>query len=114
VHCLVTVANMDGPGFHVDVPKVTEAAKGVAESVGDQERFALKKLPGGVEQYGNDDLCDALTDFCSRWSDGLDILTEDAEAISDSLYRVAQAYKASDQGAATRLISDPAVDVVDG
>lgn len=105
---------MDGPGFHVDVPKVTEAAKGIAESVGDQERFELERLPGSAGQYGDDDLHDALSDFCRRWSDGLDILTEDAKAISDSLSRVARAYQASDQGAADRLTSDPATGVVDG
>jgi hypothetical protein len=105
---------MDGPGFHVDVAKVTEAAKGIADSIGDQDHFEFKKLPGHAGQYGDDDLHDALTDYCDRWSDGLDILTKDAKAISDSLYRVAQAYQASDQSTAARLTSDPATGAVDG
>jgi hypothetical protein len=105
---------MDGPDFHVDVAKVTEAATGVAASIGDQHQFELRKLPGPAGQYGDDDLHDALAKYCDRWNDGLDILIKDTKAISDSLFRVAQAYQASDQGAASRLTSDPATGVVDG
>jgi hypothetical protein len=63
---------MDGPGFHVDVSKLTEASKGIADSIGDQDHFALKRLPGQAAQYGNIDLHGALADYCDRWSDGLD------------------------------------------
>jgi hypothetical protein len=105
---------MDGPGFHVDVAKVSEAAQGIASSIGDQRQFELRKLPGHAGQYGDDDLHDALAEYCNRWNDGLDILIEDAKAISDSLSRVAQAYRACDHGAATRLTSDPATGAVDG
>ena len=105
---------MDGPGFHVDVSKLTEAANGISASVADQDRFALKRLPGQSTQYGNDDLHDAFADYCNRWNDGLDILTEDAKAISDSLSRVAQAYQAADRAAAGYLTADPATGAVDG
>jgi hypothetical protein len=105
---------MDGPGFHVDLAKVAEAAGGIAASVGDQDQFELRKLPGHAAQYGDDDLHDALTEYCGRWSDGLGILTKDAKAISDSLFRVARAYQVSDSGAASRLTSDPATGAVDG
>ena len=105
---------MDGPGFHVDVAKVTEAAKRIADSIVDQHQFELRKLPGHAGQYGDDDLHDALAEYCNRWNDGLDILLKDAKAINETLFRVAQAYQASDQGAATRLTSDPATGAVDG
>jgi hypothetical protein len=105
---------MDGPGFHVDVTKVTEAAKGIADTIGDQDRFELRELPGRSVQYGDDDLHDSLAEYCDRWSEGLDILTKDAKTISESLFRVAQAYQVSDQGAAARLTSDPATGAVDG
>jgi len=98
----------------VDVAKVTEAAKGIAASIGDQRQFELRKLPGHAGQYGDGDLYGAFAEYCHRWNDGLDILIEDAKAISDSLFRVAQAYQASDHGAATRLTSDPATGAVDG
>ena len=107
-------ADMDGPQFHVDIPKVEEAANGIAESVADQHDFRLKRLPGPAEMYGDADLHDALTDYCDRWSDGLDILTEDARAISDALTRVARAYRATDEAAAKRMATDPAASVVDG
>jgi hypothetical protein len=105
---------MDGPGFHVDVSKLTEASKGIADCTGDRDHFAIKGLPGPTAQYGDDDLHGALADYCDRWSDGLDILTKDAKVISDSLSRVAQAYQAADQAAAGRLTTDPATGVVDG
>jgi hypothetical protein len=105
---------MDGPGFHVDVSKITEAAKGIADSMGDQEHFALMKLPGPPGQYGDGDLHGALSDYCDRWSDGLNILIKDAKAISDSLCHVSRAYQAADQAVAGRLSSDPATGAVDG
>jgi hypothetical protein len=51
-------------------------------------------------------------DFCVRWSDGLDTLTEDAEAISDVLTKVAQAYRTNDDAAAQTLKIDPGEPVV--
>jgi hypothetical protein len=105
---------MDGPHFHVDIPKVAEAADGIAASVDDQHGFKLKRLPGRAPMYGDDDLHDALKDYCGRWSDGLDILTEDARAISDALSRVAQAYRATDEAAARTMTTDPATGAVDG
>jgi hypothetical protein len=105
---------MDGAQFHVDVPKLEEAANGIAESVADQHDFPLKRLPGPGEMYGDAGLHDALTDYCDRWSEGIDILTEDARAISDALGRVARAYRATDEAAARRMATDPAAGVVDG
>ncbi len=105
---------MDGPVFHVDVSKLLEASKGIADSIGDENHSAIKGLPGPPAQYGDDDLHGALADYCDRWSDGLDILTKDANVIRDSLSRVAQAYQGADQEVAGRLTADPATGVVDG
>jgi hypothetical protein len=105
---------MDGPRFHVDIPKVEEAAEGVATSVEGQHDFRLKRLPGRPEMYGNAELGDALGDFCDRWSDGLDILTEDARAISDALTRVARSYRTTDEAVARTMTADPAMRAVDG
>jgi hypothetical protein len=55
-----------------------------------------------------------MENFCDRWSDGIDILTKDAQAIGDLLGKVAQAYRAADQAAAGRLTVDPGKRVVDG
>jgi len=105
---------MDGPGFHVDIATLDEASTGIAETIGDQKRLELSKLPGPAGMYGDDDLHEALTDYCHRWDDGFDILTDDAGKISDSLRRVAGAYRSVDQAAAQRLTSDPATGSVDG
>ncbi|MGW5724072.1 hypothetical protein ACWEVP_48460 [Amycolatopsis sp. NPDC003865] len=45
--------------------------------------------------------------FCERWSDGLDTLTGDAEAIGDVLARTTQAYRVNDNAAAQMLEIDP-------
>jgi hypothetical protein len=62
-------------------------------------------MPGCTSRWRN---------FCDRWSDGIDILTKDAEVIGDVLGKVALAYQAADQGAAGRLTADPGKPVVDG
>jgi hypothetical protein len=105
---------MDGPQFHVDIPKIEEAAEGIATSVDGQHDFQLKRLPGRPEMYGSTELGDVFSGFCDRWSGGLDILTEDARAISDALTRVARAYRATDEAVARTMTTDPATRAVDG
>jgi hypothetical protein len=105
---------VDGPGFHVDVDRVDEAATGIKQSVDDQDNFELRGLCGDSELYGHAGVHDALMDFCVRWSDGLDTLTEDAGAIGDALARATNAYRGIDQGAIKTLTSDPGEQAVDG
>ena len=105
---------MDGPQFHVDIAKLEEAANGIADSVAGQHDFTLNRLPGPSDMYGNGELHDAMRDYCDRWSDGLDILTDDANTISDALSRAARAYRAVDEAAAARLTTDPGRSAVDG
>ncbi|MEV0074410.1 hypothetical protein [Amycolatopsis sp. NPDC050768] len=50
---------------------------------------------------------DALMDFCVRWRDGFDTLTDDTGAISDTLSRATQAYRAVDDAATRSLTTDP-------
>lgn len=38
---------VDGPGFHVDVEAVDEAARGITQSVQDQDNFELRGLVRG-------------------------------------------------------------------
>lgn len=48
-----SVAVLDGPGFHVDVDEIDEAADGIHESVQDQDDFQLRDLCGDTELYGH-------------------------------------------------------------
>lgn len=105
---------LDGPGFHVDLDAVDQAAQGIKQSMDDQENFELADLCGPAEMYGHGGVHASLMDFCERWSDGLDTLTEDAEAIGESLGSVSQAYRAIDENAARTLQGDPAQGAVDG
>jgi hypothetical protein len=105
---------LDGPGFHVEVGALDEAAAGITQSVQYQDTFELRGLCGEAGLYGHAGLHDALSEFCVRWSDGLDALTDDAEAIGHTLSRVAQVYRAVDGAAARSLGSDPGVGAVGG
>ncbi|PXY27395.1 hypothetical protein [Prauserella muralis] len=103
---------MDGRGWHVEVKALEQAARGISESVRDQDSFELRELCGDTSLYGHGGLHAALMNFCTRWSEGLDYLNDDAQDIADSLGRVAQKYRETDQAAA-RTLPDPAVQAVD-
>lgn len=105
---------LDEPGFHVDVDKVDEAARGIHDSVQDQDNFALRGLCGDAELYGHSGVHHALMDLCVRGSDGLDTLTEDAGTIGDALSKVSQAYRAVDEATADSLPNDPGLGAVNG
>ncbi|MEU8242046.1 hypothetical protein AB0C07_27655 [Actinoplanes missouriensis] len=104
---------MDGPVFHVDLGTLDEAASGIAQTVADQDRSDLSDLQQSAARYGDDDLSGAFRDYCGRWADGLDLLTEDARLISDALSRAASAYRATDQTSARTLTVDPGLEAVD-
>ncbi|MGW4489018.1 hypothetical protein ACWEOE_34935 [Amycolatopsis sp. NPDC004368] len=93
--------------------KLDEAATGIRQSVDDQENFELRGLCGDSGLYGHSGVHDALMDFCVRWSDGLDTLTDDAGAIADTLSRATQAYRAIDDAATRSLTTDPGQGAVD-
>ncbi|MEV5721471.1 hypothetical protein AB0L41_47095 [Amycolatopsis mediterranei] len=90
-----------------------EAANGIKRSVTDQSSFELRDLCGDTRLYGHDGLHNSLMNFCIRWSDGLDILTDDADAIGDVLTKAAAAYRATDSAAAGSLTTDPGQGPVD-
>lgn len=104
---------LDGPGFHVDVDAVDEAARGVSESVRDQDNFELRGLCGDPDLYGHAGLHEALLDYCVKWSDGLDVLTDDAGEIGDALSKAVQAYRGIDEAVARTLTSDPGTGAIE-
>jgi hypothetical protein len=107
------VSVVDGPGFHVDVGKVEEAANGIKTSVTDQSSFELRGLCGDTSLYGHDGIHNSLMNFCVRWSGGIDTLTDDADSISDVLTKAAAAYRTADSAAAGSLTTDPGEGPVD-
>lgn len=104
---------MPGDGFHVDVEDLTQAARGITRSVQGQDGFELRGLCGEPSLYGHPGVHDALMEFCVRWSEGLDVLTDDAGEISDTLKRAAEAYRTADDAARQAMTHDPAVDAVE-
>jgi hypothetical protein len=104
---------VDGPGFHVDVDKMAEAGSGISQAVKDQDNFELRGLCGDSGLYGHQGLHDALMDFGVRWSDGLDVLTDDAGAIGDALTKAANAYRGIDDATARTMGGDPGQGAVD-
>ncbi|RJQ81432.1 hypothetical protein [Amycolatopsis panacis] len=105
---------LDGPGFHVDVDVVDGAARGVRDSVRDQNNFELRGLCGDSGLYGHAGLHDALMDYCVKWSAGLDVLTGDASEIGDTLSRAVQAYRSIDEAASRTLGGDPGTGAFEG
>ncbi|UQU64317.1 hypothetical protein COUCH_36065 [Couchioplanes caeruleus] len=79
----------------------------------DQNGSALSHLDRAESVYGHSRLHESMENFCDRWSYGIGILTEDAEAIGDVLGKVADAYQAADQAATGRLTTDPGEPAVD-
>ena len=104
---------MDGPGFHVEINVLENAAAGIRQSVADQKGSALEDVDGDSASYGHDGVHGAMETFCNRWNEGLDILIKDADAIGDILGTAAQAYRNADAAAAGRLTTDPGVRAVD-
>ena len=51
---------LDGPGIHVDVGAVEQAATGITQSVADQDSFELADLCGEPE-------CTATAGYMERW-----------------------------------------------
>ena len=105
---------MSGSGFHVDVEDLSQAATGIARSVDGQDGFELRGLCGEPSLYGHAGVHGALMQFCVRWSEGLDVLTDDAGEISAVLKRAAEVYRAVDDNAKHALSSDPAAEAVEG
>lgn len=105
---------VEGPGFRVEVDAVDEAARGVTQSVQDQDNFELRGLCGEAGLYGHAGVHEALMDFAVRWSDGLDTLTRDAAAVGDALSRAVQAYRSIEEASVRSLPGDPGLGAVEG
>ncbi|KAA5837264.1 hypothetical protein ABT337_15180 [Saccharopolyspora hirsuta] len=104
---------MDGNGFHVEIELLEKASRNMAELVEGQDNSELSELPGDSQAYGHADLPAALTEFCDRWSVGLDALCDRATRMGYSLGEAAKAYREADQAGADALSTDPGIDVVE-
>lgn len=88
---------MEGPGFHVDLDALEAAASGIRDTIRDRDSIEVSDICGPAELYGHNGLHGAFSDFCDRWSEGVDQLVEDAGLISESLSAVAQNYRSVDE-----------------
>lgn len=105
---------LDGAGFHVDVEVLEEAAGSIRLAVRDQNGRELSAVPGAAEEYGNEDVASAVSDFCERWSDAVDELVDGGHEMVDALSSSVAAYREADAAAEAALKVDPAVDEADG
>ena len=104
---------MDGPGFHVEPDVLDDAARGMAETVADQDVAGLEALAGPPERYGHEAVHAAMTVFCAAWTVGVDALCDRARRNGTSLREVALAYRDADAHAAVALAGDPGAAVVE-
>ncbi|CAM3783968.1 hypothetical protein [Smaragdicoccus niigatensis] len=100
---------IEGVGFRVDVTALEDAAAGIDHSVESQDSFELRELCGPPALYGHDRVHSEFQSFCARWSDGLDLLTDDASKVSAALTRAAQGYRKADQNNGEHLSTDPGI-----
>ncbi|PKW18702.1 hypothetical protein [Saccharopolyspora spinosa] len=103
---------MDGKGFHVEIDVLEAAAQRMHEIVEDQDNQELKDLAGGAELYGHGAVHAGMSEFCGKWSVGLDALGDRCRSMGGKLIKAAQTYREIDEQAA-RHVEDPAVDAVD-
>jgi hypothetical protein len=76
---------------------LSDTAAAVREVSQTQRGHRLSELVGGASGFGDDQVQAAFGDFCSRWSDGLDVLTGDAAAIADALDAAVATYRMTDE-----------------
>lgn len=87
---------MGGPGFHVDIDALEAASRGIRDTIRDRDSIEVRDICGAAEVYGHAGLHGAFSDFCARWSEGIDQLVEDAGIVGESLSAAAQNYRAVD------------------
>ncbi|MGH3972568.1 MAG: hypothetical protein ACRDS9_04480 [Pseudonocardiaceae bacterium] len=103
---------LDGPGFHVEIEALEDASKSMIEALEDQDKFELSDLCGPSEMYGHGGVHTGFSDFCQRWSVGLDALCDRARAMGYKLRDAATVYREVDAANARTLTADPALEAV--
>ena len=88
---------MTSGDYHVDPDVLTSTADGVRRTAAEQGITDLRRLCGDVRRYGSADAHSALEDFCEQWSNGLSVLTKDAQAIADTLIAAASMYRLAEE-----------------
>lgn len=86
-----------GAGYAMDAVTLTETAATVRAVSQTQHGNPLAGLAGDSVAYGDDEVHAAFAQFCSRWSDGVDVLTRDAATIADTLDSAVSTYRAAEE-----------------
>lgn len=102
----------DGPGFHVEVGTIEDAAKAMGEITRKQDDFSLEDLCGRYEQYGHDEFCDALDNFCGKFNGSVDMLVDKSGDMREGLQAVAKAYRSAEH-ANKDVLKDPGIQAVE-
>lgn len=103
---------LDGPGFHVEIEALEGASKSMIETLEDQDKFTLSDLCGPSDMYGNDGVHGGFSEFCQRWSVGLDALCDRARDTGYKLRDAAKVYREVDAANARALTVDPGLEAV--
>ncbi|MCA1194498.1 MULTISPECIES: hypothetical protein [unclassified Saccharopolyspora] len=105
---------LDGVGFHVELGVLDAAAGSIRAAVREQDGRELGELPGAADEYGDDVLATAMSEFCEHWSSAIDDLVAEGDEMAEALAASAASYREADAAAVEVLRQDPAVDAVDG
>ena len=93
-------------GFHVDLDALEGAARDIRDTIRDRNSIDVRDICGAAELYGHAGLHGAFSDFCARWSEGIDLLVGDAGIIGESLL-AAESYRSVDEAGSSAF--DPGV-----
>ncbi|RJQ77654.1 hypothetical protein D5S17_14620 [Pseudonocardiaceae bacterium YIM PH 21723] len=104
--------SLDGPGYHVEIPVLEDAAKAMDEIARKQDDFELEDLPGPAHMYGHEGVQEAFIDFCDSFDTSVELLCDKVDDMRDSLVSVAKVYREAEHSS-TRGFSDPAVQIAE-
>ena len=90
-------------GFRVDLGALKDAADGVSGTLDQVRTRKVSDIDCDKAAVGHGRLADTISDFCDRWSLGVDNLATDAQEIADRLTDCVKAYEELDQGARDRF-----------
>lgn len=90
-------------GFSVDLSALQSASAGINMTLEQLTVARIDSLDGDPHSYGDEDLADAVVDFCDRWEIGVEHLAVDGQEVAERLNQCVRAYRQVDAAARDRL-----------
>jgi hypothetical protein len=79
-------------GFRVDLGALTNASQGIEGVLYDVSNNQVSDIKVDSSDVGHDRLASSLSDFCDRWTLGVNNLAKDGQTVADRLQANVAAY----------------------